>query len=323
MSGPPPAVAAVRLAVRRSLADLPAGAVVLVACSGGTDSLALAAATAFVARSAPWRAGLVTVNHGLQPGSAAQAERVRGWAVAAGFEPVEMCRVAVGRQGGPEAAARTARYAALDAAAGRHAAAAIVLGHTLDDQAETVLLALARGSGARSLSGMAAVRGRYRRPLLGLSRAVTSAACTGEGLQPWQDPHNGDSAYTRVRVRAVLRSLEEAAPGATAGLARSSELLRADADALDEAAAAARAAVTAADGSLDCAALAELQPAVRSRVLRAAAVAAGVPGGALGSTHVRALDDLVVSWSGQGPVSLGGGVAAFRNAGRLSWRRAG
>jgi tRNA(Ile)-lysidine synthase len=326
MGRPPAAVAAVRLAVRRCLADLPPGARVLVACSGGADSLALAAATAFEARSASWLPGLVTVDHGLQPGSADQAERVCRWAVSAGLEPVEVCRVAVGTEGGPEAAARTARYAALDSTADRYAAAAVLLGHTLDDQAETVLLALARGSGARSLSGMAPVRGRYRRPLLGLVRATTVAACAAQGLIPWQDPHNADDGYTRVRVRAVLRSLEDAAPGATAGLARSADLLRADADALDEIAQRTRPAVTSRDGGLDCAALAELTPAVRSRIVRAAAIAAGVPGGALTHAHIQAVDTLVVGWAGQGAVSLPGGVQALRGSGLLAFptgRRAG
>lgn len=317
MPQPAAAVAALRLAVRRSVADLPAGALVLVACSGGADSLALAAATAFEARTAPWRAGLVTVDHGLQPRSAEQAERVHQWARAAGFAPAEVRRVQVGTVGGPEAAARTARYAALDASAQRHSAAAVLLGHTLDDQAETVLLALARGSGARSLSGMAPVRGRYRRPLLSLTRAITTQACASAGLEPWQDPHNADDGYTRVRIRTVLGALESAAPGATAGLARTAALLRADADALDETAEAVGHQVRGDDGALDCKKLAQSGPAVRSRVLRATALAAGVPAGALLSSHVSMLDSLIVRWAGQGPISLPGGIEAFRTSGRL------
>jgi len=317
MPQPAAAVAAVRVAVRRSLADLSPGALVLVACSGGADSMALAAATAFEARSAAWRAGVVTVDHGLQPGSAGQAERVCGWARSLGFVPAEVSRVGVGTAGGPEAAARTARYAALDASAQRHAASAVLLGHTLDDQAETVLLALARGSGARSLSGMAPVRGRYRRPLLSLTRATTTQACASAGLEPWRDPHNADDSYTRVRIRGVLRALEAAAPGATAGLARTAALLRADADALDETAEAVGHLATGDDGALDCEKLVQAGPAVRSRVLRRAALAAGVPGGALSRGHVSMLDSLVVAWKGQGPVSLPGGIAARRTSGRL------
>jgi tRNA(Ile)-lysidine synthase len=139
--------------------------------------------------------------------------------------------------GGPEAAARYARYRALDETAVRLGAAAIFLGHTRDDQAETVLLGLARGSGARSLAGMAPVSddGRYRRPFLAVSRDTTRLACQADRLQPWEDPHNTDHSYTRVRVRLeALPALERAAgPGVTEALARTATLLRADADALD------------------------------------------------------------------------------------------
>ncbi len=318
--GLPASVAAVRLAVRRGTADLPDSALLLVACSGGADSLALAAAAA---AERPGRTGLATVDHDLQDGSAQQAERVGRWATAAGLAPVEVCRVLVGTGGGPEAAARTARYAALDAAADRHGAAAVLLGHTLDDQAETVLLGLARGSGARSASGMPAVRDRYRRPLLGLSRSVTVDACRQQRLQFWVDPHNSDSRYTRAGVRAVLADLEAAAPGATAGLARTAGLLRADADALDDWAVTARESATTTDGGLRCTDLTALPTAIRLRVLRAAAVAAGVPAGSLSSTHLGAVDELVTAWHGQGPVSLPGRLAASRTAGSVGFARRG
>ncbi|HEY8720806.1 tRNA lysidine(34) synthetase TilS, partial [Pengzhenrongella sp.] len=185
MSGPAPAVAAARLAVRADLADLPDGALVLVACSGGPDSLALAAATAFVAPRAGLRAGAVVVDHGLQRGSARVADDAATACRVLGLAPVRVVRVDVGARGGPEAAARTARYDALEAAAVELGAAAVLLGHTLDDQAETVLLGLARGSGARSLAGMPARRGSLRRPLLGLRRADTLAVCAALGLEPW------------------------------------------------------------------------------------------------------------------------------------------
>ncbi|WP_158374879.1 tRNA lysidine(34) synthetase TilS [Cellulosimicrobium cellulans] len=246
MAGPHPAVAAVRGAAAAALADLPDGALVLVACSGGPDSLALAAGAAFVAgsrarRGAPGpRVGAVVVDHGLQPGSAAVAGRAARDCRALGLDPVEVVAVDATGSGGPEAAARDARYAALTAAADRHGAAAVLLGHTRDDQAEGVLLGLARGSGARSLAGMPAVRGVLRRPLLGLSRAETVAACAALGLDPWHDPTNvpseGDAgAPARSRVRArVLPVLErELGPGVAAALARSADLLREDADALD------------------------------------------------------------------------------------------
>ncbi len=191
--GPHPAVAAIRLAVRRVLHDVlsdhtrPPGEsspLVLVACSGGADSMALASALAFEAPKLGIRAGGITVDHGLQPGSDLRADDVVSRLVELGMTPVESLAVTE-RDGGPEAAARDARYAALDAAAERHGASAVLLGHTRDDQAETVLLGLARGSGIRSLSGMAAVSGacgRYRRPFLHLDRQTARKACMVQSL---------------------------------------------------------------------------------------------------------------------------------------------
>jgi tRNA(Ile)-lysidine synthase len=323
--GPTPAVAAVRRAVRLAVADLPVGSTVLAACSGGADSLALAAALAFEAPRSDrsLRAGGVTVDHRLQPGSARRAEAVARLLGSLGLDPVECVAVEVGAAGGPEAAARSARYAALDAVAGRTGATAVLLGHTLDDQAETVLLGLARGSGLRSLAGMAAVAGaggRYRRPLLGLTRATTAAACADLGLPVWDDPQNTDPAYARARVRStVLPVLEaELGPGVAQALARTARLARHDADALDDWAAQAHAELAAQpDEGLDAAELAGLPVAVRTRVLRRAALAAGASPSALGAVHVAAIDALVVGWSGQGPVNLPGGVTATRRYGRL------
>ena len=240
--GPAPAVAAVRSAVR---AVLPSHRFVLVACSGGADSVALAAAVAFEAPRAGVRAGLVTVDHGLQPGSAVRAERLAAVGYELGFDPVEIVPVSVGTAGGPEAAARAARYAALDAAASA-LDAAVLLGHTLDDQAETVLLGLGRGSGPRSLAGMRVEDGRYVRPLLGLRRATTAAACAALGLEPWDDPHNTDPAFQRARIRGeVLPLLEDVLQGGVAeALARTAALLQDDLDALDAWAAAVAGAVS-------------------------------------------------------------------------------
>jgi tRNA(Ile)-lysidine synthase len=305
------------VAVRGVLRELPAGSIVLVACSGGPDSTALAAATAFEAPRAGLRAGLLTVDHGLQPGSAQRAAGVAAWGAEAGLEPSEAVRVEVGSAGGPEAAARAARYQALDAAAARHRAAAVFLGHTADDQAETVLLGLARGSGSRSLAGMAARRGVYRRPLLGVARATTRAACAAESLPTWDDPHNVDPAYARARIRAVLPALDEAAGGGlVAGLARSAALLRADADLLDGLAAEllTRASVPA---GLDVETLADAHRALRGRVLRRWAIELGAPAGALSAAHVDALDALVTRWRGQGPVHLPTGIQVVRLRGAL------
>jgi len=339
-TGPSLAVAAVRHAVRAVLAPFAdaAGepALVLVACSGGADSVALAAAAAFVAPRLGLRVGGVTVDHGLQRGSAQRAATVAAAMTQLGLAPVEVLTVDVGGPGGPEAAARTARYAALDGVAHRLNARAVLLGHTLDDQAETVLLGLARGSGTRSLAGMAAstagpgngepgtaqpgvVGGLYRRPLLSIERAVTRAACADLELAVWDDPHNVDPAFARARVRAdLLPILEEVlGPGIAAALARTASLARDDADALDLWAATSYRTLVDDDGSLGVDELAALPAAVRRRVLRLAAVSAGCPTGALSSAQLAAIDALITQWHGQGPVSLPGGRRAARRCGRL------
>lgn len=344
MSGPAPAVAAVRTAVRRALADVPAGSAVLVACSGGADSLALAAGLAHEARRRARTgttfaaAGAVVVDHGLQEGSGAVAAAAAAACRRLGLDPVHVVRVDVAGPGGPEAAARDARHAALEDAARAAGAVAVLLGHTLDDQAEGVLLALARGSGERALAGMRPVRGLLRRPLLGLRRADTEAACAALGLVPWHDPTNGrgpgadDALPLRSRVRRdVLPVLEDVlGPGVAEALARTADALAESADALDGLAAALLddavrpAGQDAREGAatrdvlvLDVEALHAAPAAVRRRALHAAAVRAGVPAGALARTHVLAVDALVADWRGQGDVHLPGGRGARRACGRL------
>jgi len=227
-------------------------------------------------------------------------------------------KVSVVEKSGLEADARTARYTALDSIAHAYGATQIFLGHTRDDQAETVLLGLARGSGTRSLSGMATVNGKYARPFLQLTRAQTVAACQEADLQPWSDPHNLNEKFSRVRVRNKVMPVmeEEIGPGIAAALARSAAILRDDADALDEMAQAVISRVDLSD--LDCAALAELPRAIRSRILRAAIYAAGAPSGSLSADHLAAVEALITSWRGQGEVSLPGGVKVARISGRLS-----
>lgn len=317
MSGPDPAVAAVRAAVRREVADLPAGRLVVVGCSGGADSLALAAATAFTAPRAGLVARAVVVDHGLQPGSAEVAARAAATCRSLGLA-ADVVRVRVSPDGeGTEAAARAARLAALEEQA---AGGVVLLGHTRDDQAEQVLLGLARGAGTRSLAGMPRRRGPFRRPLLGLPRATTERACRVLGLHWWADPANADPAYTRSRVRhRVLPVLEaELGPGVAEALARSAEALRADADALDDLAARAAADVRTDDGDLDAASLAALPAAVRTRVLRTWLLDLGAPAGSLTREHVLAVDALVTGWHGQGPLHLPGRVVVRRVCGRLT-----
>jgi tRNA(Ile)-lysidine synthase len=318
-------VAALRGAVRRALTDVRPDDLVLVACSGGADSLALAAATAFVAPRLGVRAGLVTVDHRLQPGSAERAAAVVGWAESVGFEPVELATVTVtDRPGGPEAAAREARYEALVDVARATGATAVLLGHTRDDQAETVLLALARGAGPHGLAGMPRSR-KLRgvtllRPLLDVTRDQTRKACAALGLTPWDDPHNIDPAYARSRVRGeVLPVLTRAlGPCVVDNLARTAQLIAADTAALDALAETALAVARAGPGGLAVAALADLPPAVRTRVLHAWARELGAPPGALSHRHVAALDALVTAWHGQGPVHLPGAIRVFRRDGLLT-----
>jgi tRNA(Ile)-lysidine synthase len=292
------------------------GSVVLVACSGGADSLALAAALAFVAPRAGLKAGGVTVDHGLQDGSAGRAAAVAAMLTGLALDPVRSVAITVEKAGGPEAAARTARYQAIEKVAADAGATAVLLGHTLDDQAETVLLGLARGSGTKSLAGMPPRRGIYRRPLLGIRRSQTAAACVALGLRPWHDPHNDDRAFARVRVRLdALPALEAAlGPGIAEALARTASQLRSDAEVLDNLSAKRfHSSVT----PLHAHVLAGLPEAVRTRVLRTAAVEAGCPPGVLSARHVRRMDELVTSWHGQRWVDLPGGVRAARRDGEI------
>lgn len=317
-----PAVAAVRLAVRRSLADVEPGTTVLVACSGGADSLALLAATVFEGQKAGWRVVGATVDHGLQDGSDDRAASVAGQMAALGADETFSARVHVEGAGtGPEAAAREARYAVLDEIAQRVGAAVVLLGHTRDDQAETVLLGLTRGSGGRSLAGMRRSFDHYRRPLLDVPRADTVAACAAEGIDYWTDPHNDDPAYTRSRIRTrVLPVLEqELGPGVAETLARTAEQLRLDMEHLDDEADALLREAAVPDG-LDVGVLESAATPIRRRVLRLAALAAGAPGSELFHDHVLAMESLVTGWRGQKWIDLPGHLRCQREQGRLTFR---
>ncbi|MFV0432691.1 MAG: tRNA lysidine(34) synthetase TilS [Leucobacter sp.] len=304
-----PPIADTRRAVRDAVHGLPPDALVLVALSGGPDSLALAAATAFEAPRSGLRAGAVVVDHCLQRHSAEVAARAAAAARDLGLDPVLVRRVDVGTDGGPEAAAREARYGALRSVAREHDAAAVLLGHTLDDQAETVLLGLARGSGPGSLRGMAAIAEVWRRPFLGIRRAETEAACHHLELTPWHDPHNDDSAYTRVRVRrSVLPHLElELGPGVAEALARTAEQLHEDDDALDrmvDEVAEDLAEHVDAGIALPVAALVANPAALRHRLIRL--VVASEFGVSLSRSQTLEVARLAVDWHGQGPIDLPG-----------------
>ncbi|WP_314212936.1 tRNA lysidine(34) synthetase TilS [Pseudarthrobacter equi] len=299
---------------------------VLVACSGGPDSMALAAVAAYFARRGsidghPVTVGAVVVDHQLQEGSGRVATDTASALRELGLAPVEVHTVTVACAGmGPEAAAREARHAALEAAAAGQGAGAILLGHTLDDQAEQVLLGLARGSGTRSLAGMRPTRAGtgnalLLRPLLGLRRADTEEICEVEELDPWHDPTNTDPAFARSRTRVeVLPHLEEKlGPGVAESLARTASILQLDADYLEDVAESTYASLVewnGAEASLPEDALRDLAPAIRFRVI--AKAAAGVGGQQPSYRRLVAAEALLRRQGSAGPVQLPGGVAAYR-----------
>ncbi len=312
------ATVAIRNAVKPFLQQCEAGDVVLVAVSGGADSLALAYAILKESGPLAITAVAVTIDHQLQEISAVQAEKVQQQLEDMGYLKVIIEKVIVDTKSGIEAGARDARYQALRECAVKENARKIFLGHTRDDQAETVLLGLARGSGTRSLSGMASENGLYVRPLLGITRAQTVLACEEIAIEFWNDPHNMNSDFSRVRVRnEVLPLMEEKiGPGISAALSRSASLLRDDADALDSIADAAISHLDLTD--LDCESLGELSRAIRTRIIRTALYAAGAPSGSITWDHVAAVEALITHWHGQGALSLPGGVKVERISGRLS-----
>lgn len=292
--------AALAAFVRAHAADGPRWCVAL---SGGPDSLAL---TAVAATAKPTTA--LIVDHRLQPDSGRVAETARDQALSLGCVEAQVLCVDVGTTGGPEAAARAARYRALDDARGD---APVLLAHTLDDQAETVLLGLGRGSGSRSIAGMRPCDPPWFRPLLGVRRAITHAACEELGVTAWQDPHNADQRFTRARLRTeVLPLLEEVLGGGVAeALARTATALREDTDTLDGLA---RQALTevGSGAELDSARLAALPEALRRRVIRGWLLAGGASG--LTDKQIRGVDNLVTAWRGQGGVAVGSPLRSRR-----------
>ncbi|HWU32657.1 MAG TPA: tRNA lysidine(34) synthetase TilS [Marmoricola sp.] len=321
MSGPDPAVAATRSAVRDALVEDR----IIVAVSGGADSLALLAAVVFEAASPrnpqrPYVMG-VTVDHGLQEESAATAERVIAQMAAIGTDETALIKVQVDvSEGGLEAGARSARYAALAEFAARMEAPLVLLGHTRDDQAETVLMGLTRGSGGRSMAGMRESFSdgevRFARPFLAITRAQTEAACTAQDLTWWEDPHNRDQRFLRARLRHVVLPLLEAelGPGFADALARTAPALRADMDLLDDIADDWRGL-----HDLSTESLVALPTAIRTRVLRFAAVEAGARDSELSREHVLAIDSLITDWRGQTQIDLPGSIKVIRRDGHLEF----
>lgn len=318
-----PAIAEIRRAVRVGLAGVADAATVVVALSGGADSLALAAATAFEARSRGIRVVSAIIDHGLQDGSADAAASARAKAEVLGIHAV-VVRIKVPAGAGPEAAARDARYAALRTIAASEDAAAVLLGHTLDDQAETVLLGLARGAGATSLQGMAPRREDedgtvWLRPLLAVRRETTAEFCAASGLEPWRDPHNHEQRFARVRAREnVLPVMEDQlGPGIAEALARTAEQLREDAEAfedmihetIEDIVEHAEAGI-----AVSVPALAANPAALRNRIIRF--VVQSEFGASLTRVQTLEVARLVTDWSGQGPIDLPG-CSALRRGDRV------
>ena len=311
----------IRSSIRSALDFSAPGDRVLVGVSGGADSLALAQGLILEAEEFAIQPIAIIIDHQLQKNSHEVASTTEKTLVGIGFTDVRIIKVKVDGRDGIEASARRARYSAFEEVARNLDATLFLLGHTKDDQAETVLMGLARGSGTRSLSGMAEKYGIFFRPLLAITRAQTIRACEEWKFSPWSDPHNDDLQFTRVRVRKnVLPTIErDLGPGIADALVRSAKLLRDDADALDEWSASLFSGMNPLD--LDVVALESLPRAVRTRVLRLAIYAAGAPAGSLNAEHITPVEAMVTAWRGQGECSLPGGVKVQRISGRLSLLR--
>ena len=311
----------IRSAVRDALNFSSPGDRVLVGVSGGPDSLVLAKALMLEAEEFAIQPIAIIVDHQLQNNSHDVAIATEKNLIGVGYTDVRIMKVHVDGKDGMEAAARRARYSAFAEVAGEVEATLFFLGHTKDDQAETVLLGLARGSGTRSLSGMAYRQGIYVRPLLEITREQVLSACDEWKLSPWSDPHNEEERFARVRARKnVIPIIErELGPGISDALARSAKLLRDDADALDEWSASLFAGMNPLD--LEISTLEALPKAVRSRILRLAIYAAGAPAGSLTADHIAPVEAMISAWRGQGECSLPGGVKVERISGRLSLLR--
>jgi tRNA(Ile)-lysidine synthase len=313
-----PALLELRQAVRFWFEKLDPNSKVCIGVSGGADSLALAAAAKLESKNFSIDLVAVIVDHGLQANSAEIAEFAKQQLIKLGFQDIFVGRASVQITDGLEASARRARYKVFQQAIETYTPNTFLLGHTKNDQAEGVLLGLARGSGTKSLSGMHEVSGIFVRPLLGIDRATTEIACHESNIEYWVDPHNSNQDFTRVRVREnILPLLEnEIGPGIIDALARSAKILREDATALDEWAESVFRQVKPMD--IEISILDSLPVAVRSRVLRMAIYAAGAPAGSISAAHLEPIEAFVSDWRGQGHTSLPGGVKVCRISGRLS-----
>ena len=308
-------------AVQNLLKEFDAGDYVLVGCSGGADSLALVWTTLVVGKRLELKVGAIIVDHQLIPESNDVALNAKKQCEELGIQEVIIKKVNVEHNHeGLEAAARIARYEAFENVLHETNAQAILLAHTQDDQAETVLMRLTRGSGAKSLSGMAQVSGKYLRPFLHLRKKLVHDSLDLIGLKAWQDPANTDHQFLRVKVRHELmpKIVEVLGESAISSLDKTSQLLRLDNQALEELAQQFfKSQKDVKTNGLEISELEKLPEAIRTRVLRIFAIASGVHPGPFSFEHIEAIDALVKNWHGQGNVDLPGFIQATRVNGSL------
>ncbi len=320
-----PAQGLVRHAVRATLAaHTKPGHKVLVAVSGGADSMALAVALEFEAKKLGVEIAAAVIDHSLQKNSSRVAANTSKQLLELGFGEVYVHKVSVGQKGGPEAAAREARYSALETLRKKTKANFVVLGHTASDQAETVLLGLVRGSGPKSLSGMSEKAGTLLRPLLSVERASTEQFCKDSHIKFWSDPHNKNTKYLRVLIRnRVLPFLEKQLGGSVSkSLTRTSNQLREDHEYLDQEALkkfSKLAKVSRSTLSFDAARLSKLPTAIMNRVIK---ISLDSLGGESSRTHVLAVANIILSWHGQKPLSLPG-VRVVRRSNTITFSQSG
>ena len=308
-------------ALQNLLKEFDAGDYVLVGCSGGADSLALVWTTLVVGKRLELKVGAIIVDHQLIPESNDVALNAKKQCEELGIQEVIIKKVNVEHNHeGLEAAARIARYEAFENVLHETNAQAILLAHTQDDQAETVLMRLTRGSGAKSLSGMAQVSGKYLRPFLHLRKKLVHDSLDLIGLKAWQDPANTDNQFLRVKVRHELmpKIVEVLGESAISSLDKTSQLLRLDNQALEELAQQFfESQKDVKTKGLEISELEKLPEAIRTRVLRIFAIASGVHPGPFSFEHIEAIDALVKNWHGQGNVDLPGFIQATRVDGSL------
>jgi tRNA(Ile)-lysidine synthase len=305
-----PAIADVRSAVSEVLENLnlSAGDTILVAVSGGADSVALASAMAFEGSKRKFKVAAAIIDHNLQPRSDLVAANTAEVCETLGINPVLVSSIFITQKlSGPEAAARSARYLELEKIREQLGAKYIFLGHNLGDQAETVLLGLVRGSGLSAISGMQQIDENRKlvRPLLGLTRAELRQSVIDQGLDIWDDPQNADEDFTRVKVRRILRELEtQLAPGISEALVRTASLAQEAAGFMNLEAQKLLAAACIAPGAYSIAILEQAHVGLRRKALHLIIQKQG----AKSPTRFQVLevDSLITNWHGQKPLSLSG-----------------